>query len=347
MTPASSPRPSSRLAVRERLRALLPGADSTDEPSEPVSRRWLAMLLSVVVALIMWFSFSMRGTYPVTMRLPIQIMRAPPGQALRELPPATATVTLSGDGWTLLSLTRKRPTIDVVADGNVIDLSAALQESGLPNGIQIQGIQPQTIELALDTRTTRRLPIRLRRDITTESPYDLRRPPTLTPDSVMVTGAQSLLGGLEDWPTEVLTASGVNRDLRRRVALADTFGGLLSPAVSGTLVSVEVAKYTEGERELEIEVENLPPGVLGVRFDPARLRARYRVPVVGDDFDLAEQSRQFRAVVDYFDIARDTTDGQVPVSARWPADLDIRDVVLSEPSVGYFIQRRAAPTPGE
>ena len=46
-----------------------------------------------------------------------------------------------------------------------------------------------------------------------------------------------------------------------------------------------------------------------------------------------------------FDIARDTTatDGQVPVSARVPEDLDIRDVTLQPSRVGYFIQR-AAPT---
>lgn len=329
--------------MRERLRALLPGTEGASDSPEPVSRRWLAMLLSVIVALVMWFSFSMRGTYPVTMRLPIEIMRAPPGQALREAPPTTATVTLSGEGWTLLTLTRNPPTINVVADGTIVDLAAALQESGLPAGIQIQSIQPQTIELALDTRTTRRLPIRLRRQITTEPPYDLRRAPTLQPDSVMVTGAQSLLGGLEDWPTEVFVAENVNRDLRRRVALADTFGGLLSPAVTGTIVSAQVDKYTEWDRELVVEVENLPPGILGVRFDPARVRARYRVPLEGNDFDTAETTRQFRAVVDYFDIARDTTDGQVPVSARWPADLDVRDVTLLPDRVGYFIQRPAAP----
>ncbi len=337
MTPAVTPRPSSRLAVRERLRALLPG---TDFP-EPVSRRWLAMLLSLVVALVMWFSFSMRGTYPETMELPIVIMRAPPGQALREAPPETASVTLSGEGWTLLSLIRKPPSINVVADAGVVDLAAALRESGLPPGIQIQSIQPQTIELALDTRTTRRLPIRLRQQISTEPPYDLRRPPTLQPDSVMVTGAQSLLGSLEDWPTEVMVATDVTRDLRRRVALADTFGGLLSPSVTGTVVSARVDKYTEWDRELTVEVENLPPGVLGVRFDPALVRARYRVPLEGDEFDRAETSAEFRAVVDYFDIARDTTDGEVPVSARWPDDLDVRDVTLLPDRVGYFIRRPA------
>ena len=345
MTPAPpSTRPPPRLAIQRRLRALLPGSGvELADGQEPPSRRWLAMLLSLIVALVMWFSFSMRETYSVTLRLPIDVVRTPPDQALREVPLPAATVTLQGEGWTLLSLTRALPVIHVYADGPSVNLAAALQETGLPAGVQIQSVQPQSMELALDVRTSRRLPIRLRRDIDTEPAYDLLRPPRLQPDSLIVTGAQSLLGGLTDWPTEVLRAEDVSQNLRRLVAIADSFGGLLSPSVDATLVQIDVGEFTEATRDLTVEVENLPRDVLGVRFDPTRVTATFRVPVVGEAYGRAESSPEFRAVVDYFDIARDTTDGEVPVSARWPADLDIRDVTLLPTRVEYFIQRPAAP----
>lgn len=335
-----------RLAVRDRLRALLPSSPSSAD-DEPPSRRGLAMLLSGVVAVVLWFSFSMRETYSTTLRVPIEIARTPPGQSLSRVPARSATVTLQGEGWTLLSLSRADPVIRVYADGPRVDLVAALQESGLPAGVQVQGVQPQTLELSLDVQTSRRLPIRLRRDIRTVPAYDLLRPPRLQPDSVVVTGAQSLLGGLDEWPTRVLRADDVSRDLTRTVALADTFGGLLSPSAQATLVQIDIGEYTEANRDLDVEVENLPPDVLGVRFDPARVRATFRVPVEGETYGRAETLPTFRAVVDYFDIARDTTDGEVPVSARWPADLDIRDVTLSPARVEYFIRRPAAPVPGD
>lgn len=342
------PPPRARLAIRERIRALLPSAEPVPiDENEPASQRSLAMLLSFVVALVMWFSFSMREEYPVTLRLPVEVARTPAGQSLRAAPPATATVTLRGEGWTLLSLSRRLPTIRVYADAPFVDLAAALQESGLPAGIEIQSVQPQSVELALDTRTNRRLPIRLRERIGTEVGYDLLRPPTLSPDSVTVTGAQSLLGVLDEWPTEVLTAEGVEESLTRTVALADTFGGLLSPSVRATRVRVDVGEFTEGQRELVVEVENLPVDVEGVRFDPPRVMASFRVPTVGEMYSRAETSSRFRAVVDYFDIRRDTTDGEVPVSARWPDDLDVRDVRLEPSRVGYFIQRRAAEAAGD
>lgn len=300
------------------------------------------MALSLVVAAVMWFSFSMRETYPITMRVPIEIAQTPRGTALREAPPKSVTVTLSGDGWTLLSFTRNPPTIRVAAERSTVDLAAALQEAGLPPGIQLQAVQPAVIELALDTQTRRRLPIRLRDDIRTRTPHDLLRPPTLSPDTVEVTGAQSLLATLSDWPTDVLVLEDVDRSTTRMVALADTFEGLLSPAIAATRVRVEVGEFTEGRRRLEVEVENLPPGVAGVRFDPRQVTAVFRTPLEGETYNQALTMPGFRAVVDYFDIRRDTTDGEVPVSVRWPSTLDIRDVTLRPSRVGYFIQRPAA-----
>ena len=346
-TPAPRVRPPSRLGVRDRLRALLP-ASAPNEPDEDAGRRGLAMLLSLVVALVMWFSFSMRETYSLTMRLPVEVVQTPAGQALSRPPPASATVTLQADGWTLLRLTRQPPEIRVAADGASVDLAAALQEFGLPAGVQVQSVQPQAVELALDTRTQRRLPIRLRQRIDTQAPYDLLRAPTLSPDSVTVTGAQSLLGSLEDWPTDPLVEDGVNAPFSRTVALADTFGGLLSPDRLTTRVRVDVGQFTEGVRSLEVEVDNLPANVAGVRFSPPRVQAVFRVPVEGEDYDRAENSASFRAVVDWFDIARvarDSAGGRVPVSARWPSRIDIRDVTLTPSRVEYFIQRPAAASP--
>lgn len=341
---SASPPRGTLTSVRDRLRALLPSDEVEDERDEPASRRGLAMLLSLVVALVMWFSFSMRESYPVTMRMPLQVVQTPSGTALRARPPEAATVTLRGDGWTLLSLTRRTPAIRVAAESERVDLVAALQEIGLPPGIEVQAVQPQFVDLALDTETNRRLPIRLRQRIETRVGYDLLRAPRLAPDSVTVTGAQSLLGTLDSWPTEVLNAEGVEGDLTRIVALSDTFSGLLNTSVRATRVRVDVGEFTEGERTLQVEVENVPPGVLGVRFDPPRVRAVFRVPSQGDIYDRATNSPRVRAVVDYFDIARDTTatDGQVPVSPRWPDDLDIRDVTLQPSRVGYFIQREAS-----
>jgi hypothetical protein len=129
------------------------------------------------------------------------------------------------------------------------------------------------------------------------------------------------------------------------VALRDTLDGLLTTSVASTTVVVPIGEFTEGERLLPVEVRNLPPGIAGVRFDPPSVRARYRVPLAGSVYERARASSAFVAVVDYGDIARDTTSGTVPVAARPPSGLDIRDIVLSPSRVEYFLLRRAADAP--
>lgn len=343
MTP-DPPRRWGRLAVRDRLRAMLPAQTEPLDADEPPSRRWLAMLLSVVVAAVLWFSFSMREDYTVPIRVPVEVVSTPSGQALSESPPTEATVTLQGDGWTLLGLSRSPPPVRISATGASVDMAGAVSES-LPTTVRVQSVQPGTVDLALDTRTSRRLPIRLRERIETVPPYDLLRRPRLQPDSVSVTGAQSLLGTLTDWPTELFVAEGVREDLTRTVALSDTFGGLLVPSVRSTTVHVDVGEYTEGSRRLPVEVVNLPPGVPGVRFVPDVVEATFRVPAVGIEYDRAATTDRFRATVDYADIARDTTDAEVPVQARWPSGLNIQEVTLNPSRVGYFIIQRRRPPP--
>ena len=346
LSPARSRLRGGRLAVRDRLRAMLPSAE-VPAGDEPPGQRGLAMLLSVVVAVVMWVSFSMREAYTVTLRLPVSVTSTPDGQSLREAPPATATVTLQADGWTLLDILRNRPEIGVEAERATVDLGAALRESGdLPAGVDVQSIQPQSIDLALDTRTRRRLPIRLRSDVGTVPGFDQLRPPRLQPDSVTVTGSQALLGTLDAWPTDLIAEEDMDRPFNRTVALADTLGGLLQPDVRSVQVRFDIGNFTEGSRRLQIEVENLPPSVAGVRFSPSTVRATYRTPTEGPTYDRARTTDEFRAVVDWFDIARVSRDGQggeVPVSARWPEGLDVRDVTLSPSRVEYFIQRPAPP----
>lgn len=346
---AGPQRPWGRMAVRERLRAMLPSTPPARDEDLP-DRRGLAVLLSVVVAFVLWFSFSMRKTsYTDTLEVPVEVVSTPPDIALRELPPSSAQVTVQGEGWALLGLARRRPVIRVSAEAAIVDLQAELLEEGLPSGVTVQAVQPRSVELAFDTRTGRRLPIRLRSRIETEPGYDRVGAPRLQPDSVSVTGAQSLLGSLTDWPTELMVVEGVKDSFTRQVALSDTFGGLLIPSVRSTIVEVEIAEYTEEVRELEVRVENLPEGIEGVRFIPSTVRVSYRLPVSSDDFDRVQTTEDFFAVVDYADIARDTTAGSVPVRATWPRDLDIEDVTLERGRVGYLVQKRAprpVPTGG-
>lgn len=305
-----------------------------------------AILVSILVAVVLWFSFSMRETYTTSVTIPLEIAELPDGLALAVPPPETATVVLQGPGEDLLSLLSSPPSIRIVAEDEIVEVAAAIASARLPARVRVLSAQPARIRLATEARVSRMLPVRLDGTIEATPPYDLVAPPRLRPDSVRVEGAASVLDGLDAWPTTPLSRSDVERSFSMLVPLSDTLRGLVDVSASASTISVAVAQFTVGERTLAVEVENLPPGIAGVRFDPATVEASYQVPAVGPTYSIADTSSGFRAVVDFGDIARDSTSGSVRVAARPPGDLDVRGVRLDPPRVGYFIVREPSRRAG-
>ena len=340
MTPPvpGRPRPGGRLrAIVERLRA----APAPDDPP-PDTRRIAAVLMSVVVALVLWFTFSMRLPYVVSVRAPIEIARLPEGRALASMPPSRVTVQLQGEGWDLLTLSRRPPTLRLFVEEATVDVAAAVNDAGLPSGVTVQGVQPRALALDLDERVSRELPIRLVRRIETEPTRDLLGPPTVAPESVRVSGARSLLDGFRDWPTETLVRTNVRESFTAVVALDDTLDALMTRTPRVATVTVPVGEFTTETATLPVRVDGLPDDVERVRLIPDRVTASFRAPL-SQDLDRLDG---FVAVVDYTDIARDTTSGSVPVSVRIPRALDVRDVSVSPSRLEYFIVRRRPPATG-
>ncbi len=302
------------------------------------------MAVSLVLAVGMWFTFGLRESYVVTIPVALSVVGVPAGQALREAPPTVARATFSGEGWRLMLLDRSTPVVPLDADAASVDLERAVLASGLATDVVLQSVRPKVVRLALEPEARRRVAIRLVSDIRTADQYGLLRPPRLLPDSVEVVGAASLVAALTSWPTDPLRLVGVQASATIMLGLADAGGGLLTPSVRTTTVQVPVAEFTGGERLVTVRVVNVPRGIAAVRTEPATLRARYRVPLTENDlFGRARDAAGFEAVVDYRDIARDTTSGTVSVAPRVPAGLDVRDVTLQPSRVEYFIVR--PPTP--
>jgi len=328
----------------DRLRGMLPSSGSlTERPREAEGEergRPLAALLALGVAVVLWFTFSMRETYTVAVQAPLVVARLPADRALSRLPPPTATLQLQGEGWSLLSLTRNPPTVEIRAGDEATGLvQAATESSRLPPGVSVLGAQPATLKLSIEEAVARMLPVRLVGAVSVAPPYGLLRPPVIRPDSIRVTGARSVMAGLQWWPTEPVDAGSLRRTEVTSVALSDTLAGLVARSAGRATVTFEVEQFTEGERLLEVRVINVPPDVSAVRLLPARVRATYLVPVASDFFERARSAPDFVAEVDYMEIARDTTLGTVSVSPRVPDGLPVRQVRISPSRLEYFTVR--------
>ncbi|MFB6247089.1 MAG: CdaR family protein [Salinibacter sp.] len=266
------------------------------------------------------------------MSFPVEVMGVAEDQALTQRPPSSVTVQLTGSGMDLIRLAFNPPVIEVSAAQGTIDVQKALR---LPRAsdAQVLSVQPSTVNLELEPRMKKRLPVRSHVDVRLASTYELIDEPTLRPDSVTVSGAQSVVSSLTGWPTDSLVLKNVQDTVRREVALKDTLSGLVTRSTDQVTMTIRTGRFAEETREVKVEVTGVPAGQDLVALQPSTIRIRYRV--LFDQLFASRRSSEFFATVSYSQIRSDTT-GSVRPRIHVPSDLVIRDPEPIPPRVKYY-----------
>lgn len=297
------------------------------------SSKGIAIFLSVVASILIWFMISMRESYSVVRNFPTAVVNLPKERALRSPPPAEVRVQMEGRGWQLLKLITSPQAIRLDASSPTVDLYRATAES-LPSDIRTQSVSPPEIRLHMEERVFRRLPVLVVAHIETTPPYDLVHPVRTLPDSVAVSGAASIVASLDGWKTKEFERKNVKESFTRYVPLSDTLKGLVDLDFSNVLLQVEVAEFTENRRLLDVKVTNAPDAANRYELMPNRVSVRYTVPI--NQFEASAVSDSFYATVPYPLIVADTT-GRVEPQIHVPRNLTVKDLIVETPRLQYYV----------
>jgi hypothetical protein len=315
----------------DRLRTLF--RSSTDEARPEEDPNWgAAVAVCILLSFVLWLSLTLQEQRTVTVEFPVEVASLPDSQALVELPPSSVSVQLRGTGLDLLGLVFSPSPIQVPADEGQVTVQEAVQ---LPRATdaQVESVSPQEIGLKLESRVERRVPVQPRLNIVPASTYELIDTPTISPGSVRVSGAQSVVGGLEAWPTDSLTLKQVEDTVRTRLALKDSLSGLVTRSADAVTVEVRAGKFAVETREVKVQVTGVPAGQDLVALQPSTIRIRYRV--LFSQLFASRRSSEFFATVSYSQIRTDTT-GYVEPRVHVPTDLVIRDPEPIPPRLRYY-----------
>lgn len=314
----------------DRLRSLFRSSSPDRREEEP--RRGLVIATCVLLSLVLWLSLTLQEQRTVSVAFPVEVEGVAEGQAFTERPPSTVRVQLQGTGMDLLRLAFNPPTIRVEAGGDELNVEEAID---LPsaNDARVESIQPRVIDVRMEPRVERVLPVRSRLAIHPASTYELIDSPSFEPDSVTVAGAKSVISSLESWPTDSLTLENVQDTLRRAVPLQDTLSGLVERSTDQVTAIVQTGRFAEENREVTVEVTGVPAGQDLITLQPSTVTIRYRV--LFEQLFESRRSSEFFATVSYSEIRRDTT-GFVEPQIHVPSGLVIRDPEPIPPRVRYY-----------
>lgn len=315
----------------ERLRTLFKPSEGAG-PREGDPRQGVAIAVCVLLSVILWLSLTVQEQRMVRIAFPVEVDGVPEGQALAERPPSTVGVQLQGRGMDLLRLVFNPPSIEVSAGGEQIDVQ---DELDLPRAsdARVENVTPRVIDLSLEPRVERRVAVRPRINVELAAAHELIEDPTVEPDSITVSGAESIVAGLTDWPTDSLELTGVRDTVRTEVSLRDSLSGLVDRNTDRVTLTARAGKFAEETREVTVEVTGVPPGQDLVTLQPTTIRIRYRV--LFDKLFASRRSDEFFATISYSQIRSDTT-GYVEPQIHVPSDLPIRDPEPIPPRLQYY-----------
>ncbi len=298
-----------------------------DDPHRP-----LVIAFCLALSATLWLVATLGETRTITINIPTTVSDLSSQQALTELPPSTIDVEIEGQGLQLLMLYGDRPQAELDVSSETVDVRSALT---LAEGsdLDIVSVSPQQINVSTEPRLERRVPVRSRLTMDLEPSHELLGPVRLRPDSVTISGAQSIVESFALWPTEGRTIENVRDSISTNVALSDTLSELVDRSITSVQASAVAGRFTEDSVRIDVEVSGVPSDQNLVALEPPTITVKYRV-LFDQMFD-AKTASGFFATVPYEKIRSDTS-GFVRPEISVPNDLYIRDPQPSPSRLRYY-----------
>lgn len=316
----------------ERFLALFSSTDG-EVASQDENRERLAVAgFALFLAIFLWFWVKMGREYTVRLPMKVEVGTLPSDLALRHEVPDEIQVSLSGEGWELLSWAVNPATLSLSVEEETVVLADQVRQQIAPlYQLTLNDVEPTALLLDLEPVTTKKLPISGEPVLDYRARFGPVSELRFTPDSVEVTGGESRVQTLTSWPIRDLTIGDISGSIRRQISLQMSPGLEIVPDI--VTLSQEVAEFTEGEVRIPIQTRRLPLN-LKIEFTPAFITIRYLIPI--EQYDEIQDRELFEAIVTGEMLFNDSSGFITPQVNTLLEDLSIRIQSLQPAQVSYF-----------
>jgi YbbR domain-containing protein len=206
-----------------------------------ITENWVLKLLSLVLALILWFFVMGEQKLERSYAVPLELKNMPAGMMVANEIPSHIEVRIAGPRTLLMNL----QTEDIGISVNLKDLQPGLttfkrleENVDLPGPLKVTRVSPSYVDIKLERIRSRLVPVEV---TVTGEPADGYRVGKIrvNPEKVMVEGAESEIAGIDTVPTEAVDVTGASADIVTAVPL--NFLGKFSHLKGETIAEVQLA----------------------------------------------------------------------------------------------------------
>lgn len=301
--------------------------------------RYHILLGSFLVAAAFWFSVTMSGTFRAHYDVPLVVGKMPPDAALEKPLPETVDVLLEAGGWQLLFINAaKQLAFEIpgarLRSGVILTNRGLNEMMQLPGGITALRVYPETLFVSVDREITRRVPLRLQGlSLQFKQGFGLVKDVQLSPDSITLRGAESVLRRIDSWPVRARAYADLSMPVAEELPVADSLRGVLRRDVDNVMLYIPTEQLADmWFRGVRVSIRHLPA-------DREVLLAQQTVDVSvrgGVNVLSLYSSDDFVAEIEFEDLVADTSGSIIP-SLQFPAELQL--LRIEPPAIRYTMRK--------
>lgn len=307
------------------------------------SKELLTFLFFLCLSFLFWILQSMNEESEATYRIPIRYYNVPEDIVFTTPPPNQVTLRLRDKGIILLnySLGKEFKPVDIdlspyLSNGKgVIRIKEEQLEGLLKRQLNVSStllaLAPDTLLISYSKQGDKLVPVRLDASFMAGTQFQVGNDIRITPDSVRVFAARTILDTLEYVDTRYLSLTELSDTVEQKLDLKPIAGAKLVP--SDVTIFVPVEEYTEKTMSLPLEVLGVPD-TLHLRTFPSTVQLSCFV-ALRDFKDVVPES--FRVSVDYEKLNKDAS--RLPVEVL-EMPLNVKNVRCKPDSVEFIIEEK-------
>ena len=232
----------------------------------PSNKDLKIVILCIIGATIIWFLSALNKNYTTVIKCPIELTYEKEGTIEVINPPKNVQVNVSGVGWDLL-----KQSLSFGQDPLLISVENPIETKKIA-GYTIQPLISQHLSsLNLNFVVTDTIFIDIQRllkkklfvfvdssKISLQRTYQIVSPLNVNPDSVTITGHETLINSLSDTLSVRLPQDEIDNDYSEKIYIDNFDLSLVSFSPSEIDISFDVSRYVNHSEEFDIELVNFP-----------------------------------------------------------------------------------------
>ncbi|MEM1320419.1 MAG: YbbR-like domain-containing protein [Bacteroidota bacterium] len=297
------------------------------------------LIICISIALIFWLLVKLSQSFNAMHQCEIQY-ELPEGKTFASLPPSKINSQLYGRGWDLLSyyFSGTHSIINFQLDNQSSQTISSSQLKDRIRGgvasVEVIELDIDYITIALEDELSRKVPVRLNQELSFAADFQARQAIVLNPDSISITGPQTIIDTIDFWPTVPLILTDLKSSTREVVELVmPKVGSALRIKPTATEAQIEVEQFTQASLFVPITIKNAPDSL---RIFPDKIKLNC---IVGLSQYKSLKSKLFTLEADLQGIPLNAQNNTVPLNLIQQPEF-VRQVNFSPKAVEFFFVKR-------